>query len=77
MIFSALVGITMNHFVHEPLLAMPLAASASIWIMFTLKCLHPHTAVTFITVLANISHYRYAFFLRSWFVPICVGMRNI
>ena len=38
---SALVGVAIIHLVHEPLLAMPLAASLSILGMFVLRCLHP------------------------------------
>jgi CBS domain-containing membrane protein len=41
---SALVGILMIHLVHDPLLAMPLAASLSILGMFVLRCLHPPAA---------------------------------
>lgn len=60
---SALVGITVIHLVQEPLLAMPLAASLSILGMFILRCLHPPAAaVALIVVLANVLHYRYAFF---------------
>ena len=60
---SALVGISVIHFFHEPLLAMPLAASLSILGMFALRCLHPPAAaVALIVVLGQITHYRYAFF---------------
>jgi len=60
---SALVGILMIHLVHDPLLAMPLAASLSIMGMFILRCLHPPAAaVALIVVLGNVMHYRYAFF---------------
>ena len=60
---SALVGITVIRFIHEPLLAMPLAASFSILGMFALRCLNPPaTAVTLIAVLGQITDYRYAFF---------------
>ena len=60
---SALVGITTIHLVGEPLLAMPLAASLSIFGMFLLRCLHPPAAaVALIVVLGQITHYRYAFF---------------
>lgn len=60
---SALVGITVNHLIAEPLLAMPLAVSLSILGMFILRCLHPPAAaVALIAVLGNVLHYRYAFF---------------
>lgn len=60
---SALIGITVNHFVGEPLLALPLAAGISILGMFILRCLHPPAAaVALIAVLGNVLHYRYAFF---------------
>ena len=60
---SALVGISVIRFIHEPLLAMPLAASLSILGMFALRCLHPPAAaVALIAVLGQITHYRYAFF---------------
>jgi CBS domain-containing membrane protein len=60
---SALVGITTNHIITEPLLAMPLAASLSILGMFILRCLHPPAAaVALIAVLGNVLYYRYAFF---------------
>ena len=60
---SALVGITVIHLVEDPLLALPLAASASILGMFILRCLHPPAAaVALIAVLGHVMHYRYAFF---------------
>ena len=60
---SALVGITINHWVSQPLLAMPVAAMLSILGMFILRCLHPPAAaVALIAVLGNIVGYRYAFF---------------
>ncbi|MBU3637598.1 HPP family protein [Polynucleobacter sp. es-MAR-4] len=60
---SALVGISVMHFMSEPLLAMPLAASLSILGMFILRCLHPPAAaVALIVVLGHVGHYRYAFF---------------
>lgn len=60
---SALVGICIVHLVHEPLLAMPLAASLSILGMFMLRCLHPPAAaVALIAVLGQVMHYRYIFF---------------
>lgn len=60
---SALVGISVMHFMSEPLLAMPLAASFSILGMFILRCLHPPAAaVALIVVLGHVGHYRYAFF---------------
>jgi CBS domain-containing membrane protein len=60
---SALVGITTNHLIAEPLISIPLAASLSILGMFMLRCLHPPAAaVALITVLGNVVHYRYAFF---------------
>ena len=60
---SALVGITINHLIAEPLIAIPLSASLSILGMFILRCLHPPAAaVALIAVLGNVLHYRYAFF---------------
>lgn len=60
---SALTGIATIHFIGEPLLAMPLAASLSIFGMFVLRCLHPPAAaVALIVVLGQVMHYRYAFF---------------
>ena len=60
---SALVGISVIHFISEPLLAMPLAASLSILGMFILRCLHPPAAaVALIVALGHVTHYRYAFF---------------
>ena len=60
---SALVGITINHAITEPLFALPLAAALSILGMFMLRCLHPPAAaVALIAVLGNVLHYRYAFF---------------
>lgn len=60
---SALIGIATIHWVNEPLLAMPLAASLSILGMFILRCLHPPAAaVALIVVLGHVMHYRYAFF---------------
>ncbi|QKM64028.1 HPP family protein [Polynucleobacter tropicus] len=60
---SAVVGITCMHWIGEPLLAMPLAASLSIMGMFVLRCLHPPAAaVAMIAVLGHIGAYRYAFF---------------
>ncbi len=38
---SALVGISVIHFVSDPLIAMSFAASLSILGMFILRCLHP------------------------------------
>jgi CBS domain-containing membrane protein len=61
--FSALVGITAFNLISEPLLAMPIAASLSILLMFILRCLHPPAAaVALIVVLGHISHYRYVLF---------------
>jgi CBS domain-containing membrane protein len=60
---SALVGISINHLITEPLIAMPLATSLSILGMFILRCLHPPAAaVALIAVLGNVLLYRYAFF---------------
>ena len=60
---SALVGISVVHWVGEPLIALPLAASLSILGMFILRCLHPPAAaVALIAVLGGVVHYRYAFF---------------
>jgi CBS domain-containing membrane protein len=60
---SALIGITAVQLIHEPLLAMPIAASMSIMAMFILRCLHlPAAAVALIAVLGHIAHFRYAIF---------------
>jgi CBS domain-containing membrane protein len=60
---AALIGITAANLIKEPLLAMPIAAAASILGMFILRCLHPPaTAVALIAVLAHVINYRYAFF---------------
>jgi CBS domain-containing membrane protein len=60
---SALVGVATIHFVSEPLLALPLAASLSILGMFILRCLHPPAAaVALIVVLGQVMHFRYALF---------------
>ncbi|QWD91064.1 HPP family protein [Polynucleobacter sp. MWH-Braz-FAM2G] len=60
---SALVGISCFHLIGHPLLALPMAASVSIFGMFMLRCLHPPAAaVALIVVLGGIGHYRYAFF---------------
>ena len=60
---SALVGISVIHFVGDPLMAMSFAASLSILGMFTLRCLHPPAAaIALIVVLGNITHYRHAIF---------------
>jgi CBS domain-containing membrane protein len=60
---SALVGISVIHFVDDPLMAMSLVASLSIFGMFILRCLHPPAAaIALIVVLGNVMHYRYAFF---------------
>ena len=60
---SALVGISVIHFVEDPLMAMSFAASLSIFGMFILRCLHPPAAaIALIVVLGNVMHYRYAIF---------------
>lgn len=60
---SALIGISIFIVIPEPLLAMPIAASLSIFGMFALRCLHPPAAaVALIAVLGHVTHYRYAFF---------------
>ena len=60
---SALIGIATGHLVGEALLAMPIAAAASILGMFVLRCLHPPAAaVALIAVLGHVMNYRYAFF---------------
>ena len=60
---SALVGICIVYAVGEPLIAIPLAASLSILVMFFLRCLHPPAAaVSLIVVLGHVLHFRYAFF---------------
>ncbi len=38
---SALVGVATVHFIHDPLLAAPVAGGAAIAAMFALRCLHP------------------------------------
>jgi CBS domain-containing membrane protein len=60
---SAVVGISIFILIPQPLLAMPIAASLSILVMFVLRCLHPPAAaVALIVVLGHVTHYRYAFF---------------
>ena len=60
---SALVGISINHWINQPLLAMPIAAMLSIMGMFILRCLHPPAAaVALIAVLSKTMGFRYAFF---------------
>ena len=60
---SALIGIGVDIAIPEPLIAMPIAASASIFGMFVLRCLHPPAAaVALIVVLGHITHFRYALF---------------
>lgn len=60
---SALVGIAVNYWIYDPLLAMPIAAMLSILGMFILRCLHPPAAaVALIVVLGQIISFRYAFF---------------
>lgn len=60
---SALVGITCNHFISDPVIALPLAASCAIMAMFLLRCLHPPAAaVALIAVLGHVSSYQYAVF---------------
>ena len=59
---SAFIGVSCSGIV-DPMLALPLAVSVSILIMFALRCLHPPAAaVALIAVLSHIGHYRYAFF---------------
>jgi CBS domain-containing membrane protein len=60
---SALVGISVIHFVDDPLMAMSFAASLSIFGMFILRCLHPPAAaIALIVVLGNVMQYQYAIF---------------
>ena len=60
---SALIGIAVGLVINEPLLAMPIAASLSIFGMFILRCLHPPAAaVALIVVLGHVTHFRYALF---------------
>jgi CBS domain-containing membrane protein len=60
---SALVGISVIHFVDDLLMAMSFAASFSILGMFILRCLHPPAAaIALIVVLGNVMHYQYAIF---------------
>ena len=60
---SGFIGISTVILIKEPLLAMPIAASLSIFGMFVLRCLHPPAAaVALIAVLGHLTHYRYVFF---------------
>lgn len=60
---SALVGISVNYLIGNPLLALPFSVAASIMGMFILRCLHPPAAaVAMIAVLGHVMHFRYAFF---------------
>ena len=60
---SAVVGITLNHFVSEPLISMPAGVALSILGMFYLRCLHPPAAaVALIVISGQIMHYRFALF---------------
>jgi CBS domain-containing membrane protein len=60
---SALVGIALNIWIPESLVAMPAAAALSILAMFMLRCLHPPAAaVALIVILGKITGYRYAIF---------------
>lgn len=60
---SAVVGISIVIVISEPLIAIPIAASLSIFGMFALRCLHPPAAaVALIVVLGHVTHYSYAFF---------------
>ena len=62
-VISALIGITCNHLIDNPMLGLPIAASSAIMGMFLLRCLHPPAAaVALIAVLGHIATYRYAFF---------------
>lgn len=62
-VLSALVGITCNHIIADPIFALPVAAASAILGMFILRCLHPPAAaVALIAVLGGIDTYRYAFF---------------
>ena len=62
-VLSALVGITIYHFIPDPLFALPMAAASAILGMFVLRCLHPPAAaVALIAILGQIESYRYAFF---------------
>jgi len=57
---SALVGITIFHFIDQSLLAITLAVSLSILGMSILHCLHPPAAVALIAVLGRTGSYQYA-----------------
>lgn len=60
---SALVGITVFHWLDQSLIAVPVAASLAILGMFILRCLHPPAAaVALIAVMSHVGNYRYAFF---------------
>ena len=60
---SGFVGVSVLNLIHEPLFAMPIAASLSVMLMFVFRCLHPPaSAVSLIVVLAQITHYDYVFF---------------
>ena len=62
-VLSAIAGITIYHFIPNPLFGLPIAAASAILGMFVLRCLHPPAAaVALIAVLGQIEGYRYAFF---------------
>jgi CBS domain-containing membrane protein len=46
---SALVGIACAHLIDSPLLAAPLAGCLAIFVMFTLRCLHPPSGAVALT----------------------------
>ena len=69
---SALVGIAVNHVVHDPVLGAPLAGACAIFAMFVLRCLHPPSgAVALTTVLGgpavHAAGYGFAF------MPVCLN----
>ena len=53
----------LTHLIQPQLIAMPIAASLSVFGMFLMRCLHPPAAaIALIVVLGNIENYRYVFF---------------
>ncbi|WP_036165547.1 HPP family protein [Massilia sp. 9096] len=69
---SALVGITVAHAVHDPVLAAPLAGALAILVMFLLRCLHPPSgAVALTAVLGGPAVYAAGFHFA--FLPVCLN----
>ncbi|QWE31025.1 HPP family protein [Polynucleobacter sp. Adler-ghost] len=60
---SALVGISTANLIYEPLLAIPIATSYSVLACLCCAvCTPPAAAVSLITALGHVMHYRYAVF---------------